>query len=137
MTNEGKIVGGDPSCCHNFMPITAQQPKKQKIVYPSDAERNWLLIIDQNKEENGTHYNKFQEAVERLNKNKQIGMAEISSMIQTLQTKLDEREKKLQEDLANAFEERQTKIYQNMKALQEHKSKNEETKDNAEELLLR
>merc|ERR1719229_554958 len=139
MTQSGTVVGGSSSCNHKYgpiVPMTQQHPKRQKIVYPSDAERNWLRIIDQNKAENDSHYKQFQSDVTELNRFKATAMQEIASKIQTLQTKLRERQDEMENELAIAFEERQDKMRENMKALKEHKIKNEETKESSEKLLV-
>ena len=64
-------------------------------------------------------------------------MNAIASMIKTLELKLEERKEELEDQLTAAFKERQNKIRENMEALKEHHGKNEETKDNAEDLLRR
>lgn len=110
-------------------------PKRRVIVYPTDPENKWLRIIDRNKRENEQHHDKFESDLKDLNRLKESGEEAISSMIKTLQNKLEERERELQEELDKAFEARKDQIYQNMKQLTEHKRKNEETKDSSEDLL--
>mmetsp|Transcript_13869 Transcript_13869/g.12421 ORF Transcript_13869/g.12421 Transcript_13869/m.12421 type:complete len:577 (+) Transcript_13869:106-1836(+) len=135
----GTTSGGNPSCTHAFGPIggyTAPPKKgKRKIVYPTDAERKWLRIIDQNKDENEKHTVTFEKDQTQLAKLHKEGMEAIKIAIQALQTQLEERQEELEGDLNRAFEERKEKIKQNMAALEQHKTKNEETKDNAEDLL--
>lgn len=141
ITATGTTTGGNPSCTHVFAPtVTAggrETPQSKSIVYPTDAENKWLRIIDQNKQENVKHYRKFEDDASELSKFQKAGMQAIASMIATIEKKLDARKEELEAELNAAFEERRDKIFQNMKSLTEHKKKNEETKDSAEDLLQR
>jgi len=140
-SQSGQIVGGDAMCTHKFMPITAASPpapapKKQKIVYPTDPERKWLLIIEQNKQENGAHYTKFEADLKTLSLNKSSAMSAIATQIAALKEALENRRDQLEQELSDAFDERQSVIENNMKQLREHSVANEEAKDSAEDLLV-
>ena len=115
---------------------SSNSPKKSTIVYPTDAERNWLRILDENKKENGKHDEKFKQDEKELNKLKSEGLQNISSMMKILRDALDERQDQLEKDLIVAFDERQSKMFENMKILKNHRVQNEEAKSDAEELLL-
>eukprot|EP01084_Bolivina_argentea_P016958 31661_1 len=129
MTQSGSTIGGSDSCVHKYGPI------QKNIVYPTDAERNWLQIIDQNKDENIMHTKKFENDVSELNNLKSIAMQAITTKIKTLQAKLEARQDELEQELTLAFQDRRNKINENVKILNDHKLKNEEAKEKSEDLL--
>eukprot|EP01083_Nonionella_stella_P270988 917894_1 len=129
MTQSGSTVGGSDSCPHKYGPL------QKNIVYPTDAERNWLRIIDQNKDENIMHTKKFENDVSELNNLKSIAMQAITTKIKTLQAKLEARQDELEQELTLAFQDRRNKINENVKILNDHKLKNEEAKEKSEDLL--
>eukprot|EP01084_Bolivina_argentea_P124294 220249_1 len=131
-------IGGDTLCQHKMVPIiTPQAPQaKQRIVYPTDPERKWLGIMDQNKSENEVHSAKFKKDINILNQLKNKGLQDIKDNIASLQEKLVSRSKILQKNLTDSFNERQKAMYSSLQKLSDHKKNNEETKQQSEDLLL-
>jgi len=134
-TQTGQIVGGDSNCEHKFESIVATSPRPP-IVYPTDAERKWLRIIDQNKAENATHLTKFESDLITLSQNKSTALKAIATQIASLKEALENRRDQLEQELCDAFDERKTVIEANMTELGAHSVANEEAKDSAEELLI-
>eukprot|EP00485_Elphidium_margaritaceum_P003972 CAMPEP_0202687266 /NCGR_PEP_ID=MMETSP1385-20130828/2967_1 /ASSEMBLY_ACC=CAM_ASM_000861 /TAXON_ID=933848 /ORGANISM="Elphidium margaritaceum" /LENGTH=82 /DNA_ID=CAMNT_0049342029 /DNA_START=40 /DNA_END=285 /DNA_ORIENTATION=+ len=63
-TTAGTTLGGSDSCTpHSFGPVGGFH---KNIVYPTDAERAWLAVLDDNKEENGEHFKQFETDMEQL-----------------------------------------------------------------------
>ena len=62
-------------------------------------------------------------------------MEAISTRIKMLKVALEKRQDELEEELTRAYKERQSKMYENMKALKDHRERNEETKEDSEDLL--
>eukprot|EP00484_Ammonia_sp_Unknown_P027283 CAMPEP_0197025150 /NCGR_PEP_ID=MMETSP1384-20130603/5561_1 /TAXON_ID=29189 /ORGANISM="Ammonia sp." /LENGTH=561 /DNA_ID=CAMNT_0042453643 /DNA_START=51 /DNA_END=1736 /DNA_ORIENTATION=+ len=133
ITTTGITVEGASSCePHKFGAVGSYKPS---IVYPTDPENAWLRTIDQNKKENEAHYAQFDEDCDEITKFKKTAHSEIASMIKLLRERLDDRQDALERELDDAFDERIGMMRDNMKALTDHKQKNEETKDEAEDLL--
>eukprot|EP01084_Bolivina_argentea_P029929 55525_1 len=146
-SQSGQVVGGYASCDpHKYGPIggpVAQPPPAKNtsmsprgIVYPTDSERNWLILVDENKSENEDHTAQLMKDIEELNKNKTTSMTVISTMIKTLRVKLDERHDELEKELTLAYKERCAKIQENIQILKAHKVTNIEAKENSEDLLV-
>eukprot|EP01084_Bolivina_argentea_P253897 426660_1 len=121
MNQTGVSVDGSDSCSHKYGPI-----QQGNIVYPTNAERTWLHIIDQNKEENMIHATKFENDISELNKNESIALDELRSKIKDLRNKLYDRQNELETELTLAFEERRDKINENIELLNAHQLKIEE-----------
>eukprot|EP01084_Bolivina_argentea_P210191 357854_1 len=132
ISESGTTYGGNASCSHKYGPIGGYQP-----VFPTDKELFWLRTIDQNKEENINHYNKFQKDVDELSKFKNSAISEISSMCETLRTAIDKREEQLKQKIIESFKIRDELIRSNMETLSDHKDINIDAKENSNNLLIR
>jgi len=127
ITTQGKMVGGDSNCSHDFKPL--------QVVFPTDAERRWIDLIDENKGESVRHYKTFEDDLKTIGQRKTKALEEIAAKVQSLKRLLDSRQEELETEVMEQFKLRSSKMKENMTALQQHQQLNDDAKESSQDLL--
>ena len=105
------------------------------MVFPTDAERKWIALIDQNKAENIGHHTQFGKDLSKIGALKAVALEQIASKVKSLKSLLYNLQEELEAEIIEGLKRRSSKIKENMESLVSHKDLNDDAKECSQDLL--